>query len=276
MDIFRDYTDKIEPLSLDEAFLDLTENKKGQTSATLLARDICERIFQETGLTASAGVSCNKFVAKIASDLHKPNGISVIKPNEILEFLASLPIGKFFGVGEVTEKKMISLGISSGADLREWSLELLVEQFGKQGIFYYNIVRGKDNRDVQSTRIRKSLGTERTLREDTLDLQQIRDILSGLATSIGTQLEKKNTACHTVTLKVRYSDFTTITRSITSASPYRTGTDIEATLEPLLARTEAGFRRVRLLGISTSNLIPADRHVTRQLPLPFPDQCQPV
>jgi DNA polymerase-4 len=270
MAIFRQYTDKIEPLSLDEAFLDLTENKKGLSSATLLASDICKRILHETGLTASAGVSCNKFVAKIASDLNKPNGISVIKPEEILGFLATLPIGKFYGVGAVTEKKMRSLGINSGSDLRNWSLERLVEQFGKHGIFYYNIVRGRDNREVQSTRVRKSLGSEQTLSEDTQDLQQIRDILSRLATKIGGQLENKNTAGHTVTLKVRYSDFTTITRSLTNPAPFRNGSDIEAVLESLLARTEAGLRQVRLLGISLSNLVPADQHMTRQLPLPFP------
>lgn len=276
MAIFRDYTDKIEPLSLDEAFLDLTENKKGQASATLLAREICARIFQETGLTASAGVSSNKFIAKIASDLNKPNGISVIKPEEILDFLETLPIGKFYGVGAVTEKKMFSLGIRSGGDLRKWSLEQLVERFGKHGIFYYHIVRGKDHREVQAERVRKSIGTERTLREDTRDLQQIRDILATLAENLGTQLQKKDTGCHTITLKVRYPDFTTITRSTTSSTLFTDGPSIRSVIDTLLSRTDAGFKGVRLLGISGSNLVSDDKRRPQQLVLPFPEQQGPT
>jgi DNA polymerase-4 len=269
MKIFRQYTDIVEPLSLDEAFLDITVNKSNQLSATILAREICQKIFHETGLTASAGVSCNKFVAKIASDLNKPNGISVIKPEQILDFLASLPIGKFFGVGKVTEKKMISLGIRNGADLRGWSLENLVHHFGKQGSFYFNIVRGKDNRDVQSERTRKSLGAERTLKEDTRDIEQIEVIIAGLVERIGTVLANKQWAAQTVTLKVRYSDFTTITRSLTPREPLVSSADIQQYVDNLIARTEAGQRLVRLLGISLSNLFPARHKRPRQLVLPF-------
>jgi len=274
MKIFRQYTDIVEPLSLDEAFLDITDNKSNQLSATILAREICQKIYHETGLTASAGVSCNKFVAKIASDLNKPNGISVIKPEQILEFLAALPIGKFYGVGKVTEKKMIGLGIRNGADLRGWSLEKLVQHFGKQGIFYFNIVRGKDNRDVQSKRTRKSIGAERTLKEDTRDLKQIIEIVAGLVERIGGVLADKQCAAQTVTLKVRYSDFTTITRSITPREPIGSGDDIQQFIADLIARTEAGERRVRLLGVSLSNLFPAKQKRPRQLLLPFTGPAQ--
>lgn len=272
MDIFKQYTELIEPLSLDEAFLDITTNKKDQSSATLLAKDICRKIYQTTGLTASAGVSCNKFVAKIASDLNKPNGISVIKPDQLLEFLSRLPIGKFFGVGKVTEKKMKALGIRSGADLHSWSRESLIEHFGKPGLFYYDIVRGKDPRPVRASRVRKSIGAERTFREDTKDITEISTILSGLAKRVGQSLEKKNTGCHTVTLKVRYSDFTTTTRSITTREMVTTPEDILRYVPKLLKNTEAGVRKVRLLGISVAKLVSDKQRTPYQLPLPFPEK----
>ena len=269
MDIFKQYTEIIEPLSLDEAFLDITANNMGQKSATLLAHHICRQIFDETGLTASAGVSCNKFVAKIASDLNKPNGISVIEPHQVPEFLAQLPIGKFFGVGKVTEKKMEALGIKSGADLLAWSLEDLIERFGKAGKYYYDIVRGNDPRPVRASRTRKSIGAERTLQEDTADIDEIHDILSALAVRISDSLSRKHSGCRSLTLKVRYSDFSTITRSLTPKDLIRTAEDIKQLVPQLLRSTEAGSRAVRLVGLSATNLVAGDTKIPRQLVLPF-------
>lgn len=271
MNIFRQYTDIMEPLSLDEAFLDITVNKKNQPSATLLAREICKKIYDATGLTASAGVSCNKFVAKIASDLNKPNGISIIKPEEVLDFLAGLPIGKFYGVGIVTEKKMLRLGIRNGADLISWPLERLIRHFGKQGIFYFNIVRGDDARAVHSERKRKSIGAERTLREDTRDMKQLQKIMGELVERVAAVLIRKNCLAQTVTVKIRYSDFTTITRSITTAKALLNGDDIQRLIPALLGKTEAGYRSTRLLGVSLSKLLPAGQKQSRQLQLPFSD-----
>ena len=269
-DIFKRYTDIIEPLSLDEAFLDITTNKIGQPSATILAHEICKAIYEDTGLTASAGVSSNKFVAKIASDLKKPNGISVIEPPQISTFLESLPIGKFFGVGRVTEEKMKRLGIHTGNDLKAKSREFLIDNFGKNGLFYYEIVRGIDNRPVQPYRVRKSIGAEKTLGEDSDDIDEIHDILKQLAGRVSATLEKKQCSARTVTLKVRYSDFTTVTRSLTSHELIVSSDELLIYIPRLLDATEAGFRKVRLLGISVSNLCSIDDAGPRQLPLPFP------
>lgn len=269
MAIFKRYTDVIEPLSLDEAFLDITTNKIGQTSATLLAEQICQQIVNETGLTASAGVSCNKFVAKIASDLNKPNGISVIEPHQVPDFLAQLPIGKFFGVGRVTEKKMKALGIKTGSDLLVWSLADLIEKFGKSGKFYYDIVRGNDPRPVRASRTRKSIGAERTLQEDSVDINEIHGILSALAIRIGDSLTDKYSGCRSLTLKVRYADFSTITRSLTPKYLIRTAKDIKQLVPQLLRSTDAGSRAVRLVGLSATNLVTDDRNIPRQLELPF-------
>ena len=269
MGIFTQYTDLIEPLSLDEAFLDITENKIGQISATLIAQDICKKIYEEIGLTASAGVSSNKFIAKIASDLNKPNGISVIKPRDIPKFIDNLPIGKFFGVGKVTAAKMIRLGIKNGADLKNRSLEDLVHHFGKHGFFYFDIARGRDHRPVCSKRERKSIGAERTLKKDIADIDEVVDILHEISQRITDSLAAKKFSCRTVTLKVRYSDFTTITRSHTFKEPISHYEDFFLPVPRLLDATEAGYRKVRLLGLSASNLIPAGRRVPRQLPLPF-------
>ena len=269
MEIFSDYTDIIEPLSLDEAFLDITVNKTGQNSATIIAENIRRKIRNRTGLTASAGVSCNKFVAKIASDINKPDGITVIEPAEIPDFLASLPIGKFFGVGKVTEKKMLSLGIRSGADLKSYSREELIDYFGKHGLFYYNIVRGKDPRPVRSERVRKSIGAETTLKEDIDNIDDIFDILKNVSQKVAASMQAKNCGCRTITLKVRYSDFSTVTRSVTSRKTICKYEDILLHIPRLLDATEAGYRKVRLLGLSASNLLHENQRVPRQLPLPF-------
>jgi DNA polymerase-4 len=269
MTIFKQYTELVEPLSLDEAFLDVTENRINNPSATFVAERIRSQIFKETGLTASAGVSCNKFLAKIASDVNKPDGITTIPPEQALDFLSNLPIGRFFGVGKVTEKKMGDLGIRTGQDLRSWDREKLIACFGKSGAFLSDIVRGIDNRPVRPNRKRKSVGSETTLLEDTKDKEKIWEILSGIAEKIEKSLEKIRTGGYTVTLKIRYSDFTTITRSRTFRNPVSRYNEILHCLPELLRMTEVGKRDIRLLGITVSNLTINEKKKPRQLLLPF-------
>jgi len=269
MDIFSRFTDIIEPLSLDEAFLDVTENKIEQPSATLLAKQICSEIFAETGLTASAGVSCNKFVAKIASDLNKPNGISVIEPSQIEPFLEQLPIGKFFGIGKVTEEKMLRHNIRTGADLKACTLEELTGFFGKNGQFFHDIVRGIDQRPVRTSRTRKSVGAERTLNTDTVDIDEIRMLLSALAEKVCRTLEDKSMAGKTITLKIRYQDFSTVTRSVSLKTPVSRSAEIIALLPDLLGKTAAGTIPIRLAGVSVSNFVNDGQDRPCQLSLPF-------
>ncbi len=269
MKIFLRYTDMVEPMSLDEAYLDVTENIQKQPSATLLAREICKTIYDETGLTASAGVSCTKFVAKIASDLNKPNGVSVIEPDRVEDFLAALPIGKFHGIGKVTERKMLNLNIKTGADLRRCSRIELAEYFGKNGNFFYDIVRGRDPRPVRTSRVRKSIGSERTLTEDTVDLSEISQLLEALVKKISAVMQDRDISGKTITLKVRYSDFTTITRSVSCKTEISSVPEILACLPDLLNKTEAGTRPIRLVGVSASNLVPHTQRKPRQLLLPF-------
>ena len=268
MTIFRQHTAFVEPLSLDEAFLDVTTLEEKHPSATLLARQICQQIYEELHLTASAGVSYNKFLAKVASDINKPRGITTIPPETAQQFLDALPIRKFFGVGQVTENKMRQLGISNGSDLRKWKVELLAFHFGKTGSFLYNIVRGIDDRPVEPTRIRKSIGSETTLPYDTGDLDEIGTILAELAKDIEESLLKKNRSGYTLTLKVRYKNFTTITRSITTRTAMSSADDMLSLIPGLLAATHAGSEKIRLLGLSVSKLI-EERHLPRQLKLPF-------
>ena len=268
MGIFLKFTDLVEPLSVDEAFLDLTDNHFGEPSASLLADKIRSEIFRTTGLTASAGVSCNKFLAKIASDINKPNGMAVIPPHRVLDFLQTLPITRFYGVGKATAKKMERLGVHTGGDLRRFTREELNFHFGKNGSYYFDICRGIDPRQVTPTRTRKSIGSETTLSEDIRDMAEIERVLSDLADSVSHSLTKRNFGGFTLTLKVRYDDFSTITRSATYKTPIFTFEDIVASLPRLLGSTEAGKRKVRLLGISLSNLV--DRGSTPfQLRLPF-------
>lgn len=271
MTIFHQYTSLVEPLSLDEAFLDVTINTQNNPSATILANQICEQIYKELDLTASAGASFNKFLAKVASDLNKPRGVSTITPDRAIDFLSTLPIGKFFGVGKVTEKKMSGLGIKTGYDLRQWEEEKLIFHFGKSGSFLYNTVRGIDKREVQPNRTRKSIGNETTLHHDINDLEEIKAILSDLCCQVGRTLKKLKTGGYTVTLKIRYSDFTTITRSISLKSPVFGGQDILFHIPKLLESTEAGHRKVRLLGITISKLT-TNKNSPIQLPLPFMDR----
>ncbi len=269
MAIFSDYTDLVEPLSLDEAFLDVSLCRRHQGSATLIAREICRRIYHETGLTASAGVSCNKFVAKVASGYEKPRGLTVVLPHQAQDFLDALPIGSFHGVGRVTESRMRQLGIHSGYDLRQMSREELIRHFGKIGGFFYDIVRCRDNRPVMPSRLRKSIGSEITLDRDTADLTEIYAILHSLASGLETALTRHRQGGATITLKVRYHDFVTVTRSLTLIAPIYDRQEIIDHLPRLLHLTEAGRRKIRLLGISLSKLTPQDRRPPRQLPLPF-------
>jgi len=251
--IFRDYTDLIEPLSLDEAYLDVTQNKKGNPSASLLAQEIRNRIFNEVGLTASAGISINKFVAKIASDFNKPNGQKTVTPEEVIPFLEVLPIRKFYGVGKVTTEKMYQLGIFTGLELKKQSLDFLEKHFGKSGSYYYHVVRGIHNSEVKSSRIAKSVAAEHTfdvnLSSEIFMLEQLEII----ASSLERRLKKHNVSGKTVTLKIKYSDFTQQTRSKTL--PYfiaDKGLILEAVKE--LLYQERMKDSVRLLGISMSNL----------------------
>jgi DNA polymerase-4 len=251
--IFRDYTDLVEPLSLDEAYLDVTKNKKGNPSASLLAQEIRLRIFNEVGLTASAGISVNKFVAKIASDYNKPNGQKTVNPDEVISFLEQLPIQKFYGVGKVTTEKMFQLGIFSGLDLKSKSVEFLEKHFGKSGGFYYNVVRGIHNSEVKSDRITKSVAAEYTFDVNLSSEIFMMEKLEKIANELERRLKKHNIAGKTITLKIKYSDFTQQTRSKTMPYFISDKALILETVRELLFQ-EKMKDSVRLLGISLSNL----------------------
>jgi DNA polymerase-4 len=275
-EIFYEYTNLVEPLSLDEAFLDVTENFKGIPSATLIARELKKKIYRRTGgLTSSAGVSFNKFLAKVASDLNKPDGITIITPNMAEEFINNLPIRKFFGVGKVTEEKMLNLGIKTGADLKKYKKEQLIQIFGKSGRYFYHIAHGLDERPVEPNRIRKSIGKETTFSEDIDDKDQMLEILDDIAVRLESSLTKRDAKGRTITLKVKYFDFQSITRSLTIDEPADNAAVIMKHIRPLLSKTEAGDKKVRLLGISISNFDDQEANIGKyhQLPLPlkFPD-----
>lgn len=273
MTLFHQYTDLVEPLSVDEAFLDVTANPLGEPSATRMAARIRREIRTATGLTASAGVSYNKFLAKIASGYQKPDGLTVIAPAQAQEFLAVLPIGKFYGVGRVTEGRMHSHGIHTGADLLRFSREELTALFGKVGGFFYDMARGIDTRPVSPIRIRKSIGAEVTLPADVLDLSRVTTILVEQVQRVAHSLAVHQTGGRTLTLKIRYSDFTTITRSCTTADGFFDADDMLRQLPRLLAATAAGYRQIRLLGVTVANLCTEKEARSlrlRQLSLPFP------
>lgn len=251
--IFHDYTDLVEPLSLDEAYLDVTENKKGNPSATLIAKEIRKRIFNEVGLTASAGISINKFVAKVASDYNKPNGQKTVNPEEVLDFLEKLDIRKFYGIGKVTAEKMYQKGIFTGADLKSKSLEFLEQHFGKSGKYYYYIVRGLQKSEVKPHRTRKSLAAERTFSENLSSEIFMLEKLDHIADEVSRRLSKSKIAGKTVTLKIKYSDFTLQTRSKTLPYYVKDKDIILDTAKSLLYQ-EKLKNSVRLLGISLSNL----------------------
>lgn len=251
--IFFEYTDLVEPLSLDEAYLDVTKNKMGNPSATLIAKEIRDKIFKTTGLTASAGISTNKFVAKVASDINKPNGQKTIARDEVNFFLETLPIEKFYGIGRVTQLKMFKLGIFTGKDLKAQSLAFLTEHFKKSGNYYYNIVRGIHTSQVKPNRIRKSVATEHTFEENLTSEIFMIEKLEIIAAQLEKRLSKANTAGKTITLKIKYSDFTMNTRSKTLSYFVRSKSIIFETVKDLLYQDKL-LDSVRLLGISMSNL----------------------
>lgn len=260
--IFYDYTDLVEPLSLDEAYLDVTENKKHHPSATMIAREIRQRIFNEVGLKASAGISNSKFVAKIASDINKPNGQKTIAPEEVEEFLEGLGVEKFFGIGKVTAAKMFQLGIFTGSDLKKKSLEFLTQHFKKSGEHYYNIVRGLHYSEVKPNRLQKSIAAEHTFSKNLTSEVYMMDRLETIAEEIESRLRRSSVAGKTITLKIKYSDFSMQTRSKTLPDFVKDKKVLLATVKELLYQDRI-LESVRLLGISVSNLnnAPEDDHV---------------
>ncbi|MEL7243043.1 MAG: DNA polymerase IV [Cyanobacteria bacterium J06573_2] len=253
-DIFRCYTDTFEPVALDEAYLDVTENKQGLPYASTVARHIRAKIFQETNLTASAGVSINKFLAKMASGINKPNGMTVILPEQAQKFVEALPIEKFHGIGKVTAIKMKDLGIRTGADLKERGLEFLVRQFGKAGNYYYNIARARDNRAVEPNRIRKSIGAENSFAEDLSEKVKILVELKKIAETLHQRIYKYQASGRTLTVKVKFADYQQITRSKTFEN-YINSLDLIIDISVNLLETiDLEGRSIRLLGISLSNL----------------------
>lgn len=275
MEILQEYTDIIEPLSLDEAYLDVASNKKGIPTATETAAAIRADIFRRTGLTASAGVAPNKFLAKVASDMNKPDGLTVIKPAMVEAVLAALPVRKVPGIGRVTEKKMAGLGITTTADLRSYGELDLVRIFGKTGSWYYRLARGLDPRPVMTERTRKSISCEDTFEEDATDMEWMREQLSVLADRLARRLDIAGTSGRTITLKVTYHDFEKATRSRTFSQAVCDPATLEDVAFSLLHQTEAGERPIRLLGIGVSNLDleesqqPSEEGGPVQLELPF-------
>lgn len=252
-EIFRRYTDLIEPLSLDEAYLDVTEDKLQIGSAIAIAQQIKQAIREELQLTASAGISVNKFVAKIASDMQKPDGLTFIAPEQVEAFMEKLPVEKFFGVGKVTAEKMKRMNLHTGADLKKLTENDLVQHFGKTGRFYYRIVRGIDEREVQPHRETKSLGAEDTFPYDLTTVAEMNAELDKIAVTVTERLKKYDLKGRTVTLKIKYSDFRQITRN--QSFPYPVG-DLETiagTAKQLLLKTEPDDVKIRLLGITLSN-----------------------
>jgi len=251
--IFYEYTDLVEPLSLDEAYLDVTENKKGNPSASLIAQEIRDRIYSELALRASAGISINKFIAKVASDINKPNGQKTINPEEVLLFLEELSVNKFYGVGKVTAAKMNNLGIFNGLDLKKKPLEELTKIFGKSGTYYYNIVRGIHHSTVKPNRIRKSIAAERTFSENISSEVFMLERLYKIAEELERRMIASETKGKTITLKIKYSDFTQQTRSKTVQNFIQKKDEIMQIVKELLYQ-EKFKNSVRLLGISFSNL----------------------
>ena len=253
-EIFRSYTHLVEPVSIDEAYLDVTEVLKGPPSATLIARRIKEEIRAATGLTASAGVSFNKFLAKTASGMNKPDGLTVVLPQEAEVLLASLEIDRFHGIGPATARRMRQLSIETGADLLRMSERELAERFGKAGRYYYRIVRGIDTREVSPDRERKSLGAERTFERDLGALDEMTGRLDPIAAEVARRLASGSIAGRTVTLKIKYHDFTISTRSRTLERDIFSMEDLLSIGCELLRHPFPPPRSVRLLGLTVSNL----------------------
>lgn len=254
-EIFYRYTDLVEPLSLDEAYLDVTQNKKNIKYATDIAKMIRQEILEEVGLTSSAGVSYNKFLAKLASDYNKPNGLTVITPENSQIFLDKLPIDKFFGVGKVTSKQLKNIGINTGYDLRQLDLFQLESIFKSRGYMFYQFARGIDNRDVIPFRERKSVGSETTLGHNlNIDDEEVTDILDEICKDVSQRLHYSKKVGKTVTLKIKYEDFNQITRSISLANNIYLHEDIRINVYNLLKNIKNNNKMIRLLGVTVSNL----------------------
>lgn len=270
-EIFHRYTDLVEPLSLDEAYLDVTQNKVGIPSATLIAREIKQAIWQETQLTASAGVSINKFLAKIASGLNKPDGLSLIPPEQAAAFVEALPIEKFYGVGAATAQKMQALGIHTGADLKQWEEADLVKHFGKVGRYYYQVARAEDHRPVNPNRIRKSIGAERSFAADLENIDAMTTALATIAAEVVSRMDKHQRYGYTLTLKIKYADYQQITRAQTLHQLLRDQKQLYGLATELLLAHLDRDRPVRLLGLTVSNLVePSLPQPEKQLCLELP------
>ena len=273
-EIFHEYTDVIEPISLDEAFLDVTENKPGISLAVDIAKEIKQKIRERLHLVASAGVSYNKFLAKIASDYRKPDGLCTIHPDQALDFIARLPIESFWGVGPVTAKRMHALGIHNGVQLRACTLDFLVREFGKVGAVYYDFARGIDLRPVEAVRIRKSIGCERTLEKDISRHSSVIIELYHVAVELVRRLEQKDFHGNTLTLKIKFHDFKQITRSLTQARELKTLDVILPLAKQLLQEVDYAEHPIRLIGLAVSNPHEDEdgsRRTWRQLKLDFED-----
>jgi DNA polymerase-4 len=265
--VFHEYTDLVEPLSLDEAFLDITENKKGMASATLIALEIKKRIKETTQLTASAGVSYNKSLAKIASDMNKPDGIFVIEPHQGMEVMSRLNIDRIFGIGQVTAEKLRKNGIHTGADLQALSLDAMLRMFGKRGIFFYDMVRGIDRRPVVSSWIRKSISAENTFEQDLTTRFAVITELYRLEKRLFGDMEELKQTAKTVTLKIRFGDFQTLTKSHTSSSFIDSYPALQKISRNLLDEVKWEGKGIRLLGIGVSHLRDRETDEPQQLEL---------
>ena len=269
--IYFEYTDKVEPLSLDEAYLDVTENKKGIDSANEIATEIRKKIFETTGLTASAGISINKFLAKVASDINKPNGQKTIHPTQVIEFLENLEIEKFYGVGKVTASKMKNLGIFNGRDLKQKSLKEMTELFGKNGKHFYNVVRGIHLSEVNPNRIRKSLAVEETFWDDIQGEKEVFEKLAEISDELHFRMHRSGIKGRTLTLKIKYKDFSQYTRSKTELD-FITRKESLLSIAKILWRQRPYPDAVRLLGLSLSNLnTEKKKKMSIQLKIPFKD-----
>lgn len=262
--IFYDYTDLVEPLSLDEAYLDVTSNVKNNPSASLLAKEIKDRIKKETNLTSSAGVSYNKFLAKLASDIKKPDGLFLIKPEDAQSFLEKTTIERFFGIGKITAKKMHKMGVFFGSDLKKISLNRLNNEFGKAGGFYYQIVRGIDERKVNPNRERKSIGSEQTFFKDLTKKEEMEKALFLIAKKLYGRLKIVGLYGRTLTLKIKQQNFVTHTKSQTFDTPFFELKDFYNKVLQLLSQVFYTGLNVRLLGISVSNFL-TEEEETKQL-----------
>ena len=253
-EIFNDYTDLIEPLSLDEAYLDVSDNKKKIPYAMDVAQEIMSRVENEVRITCSAGVSYCKFLAKVASDFKKPNGMTIIRPSQAEAFLESLPIEKFYGVGKVTARKMNNMDIYTGADLKKYSKIELAQNFGKAGMFYYDIVRGCDDRPVNNKRVRKSIGIETTFQNNISNKEEIETVINELAEKFYFRIQKANNYGRTITLKLKSADFKIITRSQSKNYYIKDKQEIVSIALQLFENNESAVNKIRLIGLTASNL----------------------